>query len=435
MAPGPSKRIACITGRYPGITHTFILREVRALRRLGVEVRCFSIWRTSERDLLSELDREEWHNTEALLPPAPGRLLRSHLQALIRAPRAYAATITRAFELSSAGVRRRLLALTWFAEAVMLWDACRREDIRHIYAQLDGTAPMVAMLAVELENARGARSERWQWSHRMHGSKEFYEIHPERLAARAASASFIACISDYTRSQAMAFVPEELWDKLLVIRCGVDLDEFAASSREPDAVPRILTVGRIDAMKGTVLLLQALAELARRGLRPELTVVGDGPSKEKSIRMAESLGVAEQVTWGGAVGQDRIRDYYEAADIFCLPSFAEGIPIVLMEAMAMEVPVVTNAITGIVELVENGVSGLLVRPGRLDQLTDALAQLLTDHALRRSMGEAGRRRVAAEYDLGQNVRGLAEVFMSGPPRAMDVGRPVPAVDVAVGKRS
>src|SRR5947209_2521671 len=104
-------RIACVTGRYPGITHTFITREIRALRRLGVDVRSFSIWRTPERDLLSELDREEWRSTDSLLPPEPARLLRAHVRALLRAPRAYAWTLTRALQLSSPGARRRALGL------------------------------------------------------------------------------------------------------------------------------------------------------------------------------------------------------------------------------------------------------------------------------------------------------------------------------------
>ncbi len=415
-------RIAYLTGRYPAVTHTFILREVRALRRLGVDVVCFSIWRTAERDLLAPVDREEWRSTDALLPPRPTALLRAHLRAAVHAPRGYLATLTRAIALSSPGARRRGLALTWFLEAVMLWDACRRRDVRHIHAQLDGSAPMVAMLAVELANTR-RRGQPWSWSHRLHGSKEFYDIRPERLGERAASASFVACISDYTRSQAMAFVPEELWPKLIVVRCGVDLHEFAP--REPHADPRerphpreaphgeqlrILTVGRIDAMKGTVLLLQALSLLGERGLRPSLTVVGAGPSAAKATRIADQLGVGELVSWTGAVGQDRIRGLYEGCDVFCLPSFAEGVPIVLMEAMAMALPVVANAITGIVELVDDGVSGFLVRPGRLDQLTDRLARLLQDPRLRSSMGRAGRRRVAAEYDLEQNARTLAELF-------------------------
>jgi len=235
---------------------------------------------------------------------------------------------------------------------------------------------------------------------------------PERLAERAASASFVACISDYTRSQAMAFVPEELWPKLLVVRCGVDLREFAPQRPRHGCELRLLTVGRIDAMKGTVLLLQAVSQLRARGLRPVLTIVGEGPSRTKAAAIADRLGIGEQVTWAGAVGQDRIAEFYASRDVFCLPSFAEGVPISLIVAMAMALPVVASAIAGIAELVEDGVSGLLVRPGRVDQLTDRLARLLEDPALRHSMGREGRRTVAREYDLHRNARLLADLFVA-----------------------
>lgn len=413
-------RIACLTGRYPGITHTFILREVQALRRLGVDVRCFSIWRTAENELLSPLEREEWRETDALLPLRASRLVRAHLRALLHGPRAYVTAFARALTLSYPGAWRRALAVTWFVEAIMIWDACERVGIRHIYAQLQGTAPMVALLAVEFANASGHSAARWSWSHRLHGSKEFYDVYPERFAQRAASAKVIVCISDYTRSQVMAFVPEELWDKLVVVRCGLDLEEFTRRGHEGeddskgDGQLRILTVGRVDAMKGTVLLLEALAELRRRGLDATLTIVGDGPSKAKAMAIAHRLGVGGQVRWEGAVGQDRIRDFYAKCDVFCLPSFAEGVPIVLMEAMAMEVPVVANAITGIVELVEDGVSGVLVRPGRLDQLTEALSSLLRDRELRAAMGQAGRNKIEAEYNLNTNIGELARIFANGP---------------------
>jgi colanic acid/amylovoran biosynthesis glycosyltransferase len=410
-------RIAYLVGRYPSVTHTFILREIRALRRLGLDVHRFAIWPTSESELLSDVDHEEWRETEALLATPPTRMLGSHLRAVASAPRAYAAALGRAFSLSAPGVRGRALAATWFLEAILLWDACRRRRVRHIHVHLDGSAPMVALLATDFANSASGASDPWSFSQTIHGSKEFYGVDRERLDVKAASAAFIACISDYTRSQVMAFVPEELWPKLVVSRCGVDLNEFVPRAPHPDGSDRelrILTVGRVDAMKGTVVLLQALQRLGQRGHRPTLTIVGDGPSKAKAVRMASRLGVAEQVRWEGAVGQDRIRDYYAGCDVFCLPSFAEGIPIVLMEAMAMEVPVVANAITGIVELVEDQKSGFLVRPGRVDELTERLATLLEDPELRHSMGRAGRARVSAEYDLEANVQRLSRIFPEGP---------------------
>lgn len=385
------------------------------LRRLGVDVQCFSIWQTAQRDLLSPIDREEWRATDALLPPRPSRFLGAHVRAMTRGARAYVSTLRRALSLSSPGARGRLLPLSWFVEAITLWDTLRQRGIRHIHAHLGGTAPMVAMLVVEFGNACPAEAGPWSWSQTVHGSKEFYEVHRERLDARAASASFTVCVSDYTRSQVMAFVPEELWHKLIVVRCGVDVREFVRRSPRSGDYPHILTVGRVDAMKGTMMLLRALVVLREDGLRPILTIVGDGPSKDKAVAMANRLGLGDQVRWKGAVGQDRIRAFYADADVFCLPSFAEGVPIVLMEAMAMEVPVVANAITGIVELVEDGTSGFLVRPGRVDSLVEGLGRLLQDPDLRVAMGRAGRAKIVAEYNLLRNTETLAQLFGGSSP--------------------
>ena len=284
-------RVAYLIGRYPGITHTFILREVRALRRLGVEVQCYSVWRTAQRDLLSPVDWEEWRKTESLLPPQPARLLRAHLRALRRAPRPYVATLGRALALSSPGIRGRLLGIAWFVEALVLWDACRQRGVTHIHAHLDGTAPMVAMLAADFGAQNSRASGPGSWSQTIHGSKEFYEVHRERLAIKAESAEFIACISDYTRSQVMAFVPEELWHKLVVVRCGVDLDEFARACRRASRVWRSAhpDSGAYRCHEGhrAVAARTGGVEVSE-GLRPKLTVVGDGASKEKAMRMSAS---------------------------------------------------------------------------------------------------------------------------------------------------
>ena len=229
---GAAVRVAYLVGRYPSVTHTFILRELRALDRLGLDVRRFSIWQTAEHALLTPIDREEWGKTEALLAATPGRALRAHLRALALAPRAYLTTLERALALSAAGLRRRAVAVSWFIEAMLLWDACRRGGVRHIHVHLDGTAPMVALLTVEFANA--AADGAWSWSQTVHGSKEFYDVYRERFDVKAASAKFIICVSDYTRSQVMAFAPEELWPKLVVVRCGVDPDELTPSRSAPE---------------------------------------------------------------------------------------------------------------------------------------------------------------------------------------------------------
>jgi glycosyltransferase involved in cell wall biosynthesis len=173
----------------------------------------------------------------------------------------------------------------------------------------------------------------------------------------------------------------------------------------------VLSVGRAAEAKGQPLLIEAMAELRQRGVEARLTVVGDGPLLGELRAQVRREGLEDRVTLTGAVGQDRIRDYYERADVFALSSFAEGLPTVLVEALAMEVPVVTTWVMGVPELVEDGVSGLLVPPGRADALANALERLLAESPQRRAgMGQAGRRKVGGEFALDRSARELCDLF-------------------------
>jgi colanic acid/amylovoran biosynthesis glycosyltransferase len=170
-------------------------------------------------------------------------------------------------------------------------------------------------------------------------------------------------------------------------------------------LPVLLLHGR-----GLSLLFESLAELRDEGLEVTLTVVGDGPARAEFEASARARGVDGAVRFVGAVGQDEIRAFYGRADIFCLPSFAEGIPVVAMEAMAMELPVVSTRIMGVPELVEDGEGGLLVPPGRADLLTDALRRLVRFPEERRRMGSAGRRKVIRDFDVEASAQRMPAVL-------------------------
>jgi colanic acid/amylovoran biosynthesis glycosyltransferase len=391
-------RIAFLIGHYPAVTHTFIQREILELRRQGFEIETFSVWRADDDQVLTAVDREEQARTYALLPPRPADYARCHALAALRWPGRYVRTLRRALRLSAHGVRGRLLGLSWFLEAVVIHSACRSRKIRHVHAHLDGTAPAVALLVAHLGN--GGQSGPWSFSMTVHGSKEFFDVARQRLARKVRAARFVVCVSDFTRSQLMALVEDVHWPKLHVVHCGIDPEQFAPDDDEAsvDGALRLLTIGRLDNMKGVPILIEAVGELQRRGVPARLTVVGDGPQREHLQRMAQREAIGEHVAWRGTVGQDRIRTHYRQADVFCLPSFAEGVPVVLMEAMATGLPVVANHIAGIPELVEHEVSGLLVRPGRADLLADALERLARDADLRARMGQAGREKVREEFE-------------------------------------
>ena len=230
-------------------------------------------------------------------------------------------------------------------------------------------------------------------------------------------ADFVVCISDFARSQLMALVPEQHWSKIShrPLRGRPGCLRHPRERRPRQTRLEILSVGRLVAVKGQALVIEAVSTLSSRGLDARATIVGAGPTRDRLEALAAELGVGDRVAFTGAVGQDRIRELYAAADVFCLPSFAEGVPVVLMEAMAMELPVVTSRIMGIPELVEDGVSGLLIAPGDVAGLDAALERLARDPAERRRLGEAGRSKIVAEYALDTSVERLEQLFAANLP--------------------
>lgn len=275
----------------------------------------------------------------------------------------------------------------------------RSQNITHLHVHFATPAASVGMLVKTVFG--------YSFSFTVHGPDEFYDAAGYNLPEKILAADFIFCISHYARSQVMKLSPVEAWSKLDVCRLGVDPQRFIPAPKNNQTEScNLLCVGRLTQAKGQAILLESLAQLQSQGISVTLTLVGMGPD-EKSLRQyAQRLGISQQVKFTGAVDQDHILEYYKATDIFVLPSFAEGLPVVLMEAMAMEIPCITTAITGIPELILNGQEGLLVAASDSDGLTQAIKQLVGDQVLRQQLGKAGRERVLSDYDLYKNAQHL-----------------------------
>ncbi len=368
------RRIAYLMSHYPAVSHAFVLREVEVLREQGVAVETLSIRRADDHDLLTGGDRLAAATTFSVLPVSPASLLAAHVAALLRAPSRYLSTLALALRTGAPGLRDRLWHLFYFAEAMILLRRCRRTGITHIHAHFADSATDVAMLVAHYQRRRPQGASDITWSLAVHGSVEFYNVLRYGLAQKLERASFAVAISDFGRSQLMTLTAPERWSHIHVVHCGVDPRVYKAPGErsESERGAEVLCVGRLLRGKGLSLLFESVAELRREGLDVAVTLVGDGAARTELEAAADRLGVAHHVHFIGAVGQDEIRSFYERADIFCLPSFAEGIPVVVMEAMAMELPTVTTRIMGIPELIKDGEEGLLVAPGRVDQLTEAL---------------------------------------------------------------
>jgi colanic acid/amylovoran biosynthesis glycosyltransferase len=408
-------RVAYLSSRYPAVTLSFIQREVLAVRRQGLEVDTYAIRRAAPDAVLSAQDRREFEATSAVLPPDWPELLASHTRAFLNAPRAYLGTLRRSLALSPPGARGTLWQFFYFVEAMVLWRRLRSRGTRHVHVHFANVASDVALLVAHYGNQSGEALP-WSWSFTMHGPTEFYDVAAHRLPQKAADAAFVACIGDFARSQLMALLPPEAWGKLHVVPCGVELPVFDGE-RAPvadEAELRILNVAQLERRKGHAVLIEAIAQLAEAGVQVRATIVGEGPERPALDRLCERLAVTDRVELVGAVGQDEIRDFYARADVFVLPSFAEGVPVVLMEAMAMRLPTIATRIMGVPELVEEGVNGLLVAPGRPDELAAALRELAKSPPLRRRLGERGREVVAERYDVEQSARALAALFAAQP---------------------
>lgn len=401
------QRLAVVCSRYPAVSHAFIVREVRALRALGLEIHAFTVRRPAAHELLAQADREEDAQTVALLPARPLRFGAAHLRAAMTRPLRYLGALALSLKLSTGGVKSLLWRVFYFAEGVVLWDECRRRGITRVHAHFANVGSDVAMLAARVGGSK------WSWSFTMHGCTELFDETPHRLPDKLRDAALVVCNSDFTRAQLMKLVEPEQWRKLHVVRCGVDAEALSPAARRPSPGPlRILSVGRLVPGKGHAVLLYALARLRDDGIHTLATIVGDGPERESLERLADDLRL--DVRFAGAVGQDELRAFYEDAQLFCLPTFAEGLGVVLLEAMAAGLPVVSSLVMGVPEVVDDGETGLLVSPGRPDLLADALARLARAPELRSRMGLAGRRVVIEEFDVKQQAATVAVLL--GAPR-------------------
>lgn len=401
VLPAP---IAYLTGEYPRATDTFIQREVFALRAQGIDVVTCSIRKTGAEHLVGPEQKAESKSTFYVLAAAkaPLRLLSCHLRALVKSPRKYFSTLGFAMRAGSPGIKGRVFQLFYFAEAVILADHLKRHRVIHLHNHIATASCSVAMLTSKISDI--------PYSFTLHGPDIFFEPHRWRLDAKIKSAKFVVCISDYCRSQAMAFSTPQDWDKLHIVHCGVEPDRYADELSIERDHPHLTFVGRLASVKGVPVLFDALKMLQDTHPDLRLTLIGDGPERKELERYAHSRGLADMVEFAGYKSQADVAQALQKTDLFVLPSFAEGVPVVLMEAMAARVPVVATRVAGIPELVEDVKHGFLVAAGDVDSLANAISDLLNDTTRRKEMGQAARQKVMAEYNIEHEAAWLAEII-------------------------
>jgi glycosyltransferase involved in cell wall biosynthesis len=299
----------------------------------------------------------------------------AHVQALFQDFFGYFRGLRQALRLGGLDLKRQIYNFFYFTEALMIGQWMRRKAQKHLHVHLAQQAATVGLFVHEIFG--------FSFSITVHGPDEFYDARGQCLAEKIAAADFICCITAFTRSQLMMLSPYAQWHKFVLARVGIDTKVFSPRPGRPvrDAF-EVLCIGRLTPAKGQRLLIDAIDELARQGRSVRLRLAGRGADESSLREHAARIEHPECIVFEGGVDQDRICSLYASADVFCLASFAEGLPGVLMEAMAMEIPCITTHITGVPELIRDGVDGLLVAPSDLNGLVKALARLMDDAELR-----------------------------------------------------
>jgi len=394
-------RVAYLINQYPKVSHSFIRREIQALERQGIEILRFALrgWNDEivDRDDLLERDRTRYVLKDGIRP-----LATALVRAFVTAPRRFLKALTLTIRMSRKAERPLLVHLIYLAEACRVLSWMQRLGAKHVHAHFGTNSAEVAMLASLLGDLT--------WSFTVHGPEEFDKAPVIGLSEKLRSCAFVVAISSYGRSQLYRLVEQDRWHKVHVVHCGVD-DSFMKAEAPYVESRKFVCVGRICEQKGQFLLVEAAAQLAKEGVEFQLTLAGDGELRHRLEELVARRGLQDRISITGWIDAERVRAEIISSRALVLPSFAEGLPVVLMEAMALLRPVVSTYVAGIPELVIDGKNGWLVPAGDIDGLCIALRACLdAAPAILEEMGKHGRACVASAHDITKEAERLATLF-------------------------
>ncbi len=394
-----SRPLGYLVSQYPAVNHTFILREIRILRSLGFDTRVVSI-RQPDRspDALSAEEAEEYGLTQFVLGSGVFQIAAIHARTFFTRPLRYLSTLAFAFRLAGWDIPGAARHVFYFAEAVVAGHRFLAGRVHHAHTHFSSTVMLLVSRLFPIS-----------FSMTIHGPEEFDDTVAFHMAEKVAASRLVAAISRFAASQVMRASDPDQWYKIRTVPLGVDADAFAP--RPEPAGFEILCVGRLAPVKAHLVLIGAIARLVAAGRKDlRLVLVGDGPSRPAIEKEIARRDLKDYVRVEGALNHDRVLEFYRRASVFALASFAEGVPVVLMEAMAMQVPCVATWVAGVPELIRNEVDGLLVAPADEAALAAAIARLMDDPEFAARLGRSGRERVIECYSLTSNVQRLGRTL-------------------------
>jgi glycosyltransferase involved in cell wall biosynthesis len=394
-------KLAYLVNQYPKTSHSFIRREIAAIEALGIAVERFTIRPTLE-SLENHIDEAEKGRTKVVLDRGVLGLIQSTLRVGIHNPRGLASALWLALGVGKRSERGMLRHLAYLAEACSLAVRLKQSGCEHVHAHFGTNSATVAMLCHEVGGP--------PFSFTVHGPEEFDKPDLISLNKKIEKSAFVAAVSSFGLSQLYRRSNTRDWWKLHVVRCGLD-EEFLNAPKVPiPESPRLVCVGRLCEQKGQLILVDAAAELANRGMKFEIVLVGDGELRTEIEVAVRARGLENVVRLVGWASSERVREELLAARALVLPSFAEGLPVVIMEAFALGRPVISTYVAGIPELVVPG-SGWLVPAGSVGALATAMYEALTaPPKMLSTMAAMGETRVRELHEVQASAKTLSALM-------------------------
>ena len=394
--------IAYLINQYPKVSHSFIRREILALERQGIEVHRWAS-RGWDADCPDSADQAEQHRTRYLLAGGATAMALALVRVAASKPRRFVLAAKLAWNCSKGSDRPFWVHLAYLAQACIALQWAKEARVSHVHAHFGTNPAEVAMLLAELGGP--------PFSFTVHGPEEFDKPQALHLQRKIQRSAFTVAISSYGRSQLYRWAATSDWPKIKVVHCGVDA-QFAGQPPQPVlAAARLVCVGRLCEQKGQLVLLQAAQLLFKRGVVLELVLAGDGEMRSDIEALIREYGLGGNVRITGWISGEQVLCEVQAARALVLPSFAEGLPVVIMEAMALGRPVISTFVAGIPELVQAGENGWLVPAGDVEALADVMQACLETSTERLDvMGLNGRQRVLQRHDVNVEAAKLAGWF-------------------------